>query len=314
MVTFEWPMLLWGLIALPALIALYVAAQRRRRNDAVRFTNLALLSQVVTRGPGARRHIPPLLYLLGLAALLVGVARPSAVIAVPRDQATLMLVMDVSGSMSADDVQPNRMHAARQAARAFVEALPPGAQVGLVAFNETAQVQSPPTRDRDTLLAAIDGLTPGGGTAVGEGLHLALDQLTQLPTSEVSAVPATVVLLSDGESSHGRAPETAAERASRVGVQVHTVGLGQRGVTTLLGGTQPVRLDEAALQAIASATGGQYFYAPEADALEQIYAGLGSLVTLVEERIEVTAVVSALGALLFVTGGLLGFHWLQRFP
>lgn len=269
---------------------------------------------MVTRGPGARRHVPPLLYLLGLAALLVGVARPSAVIAVPRDQATLMLVMDVSGSMSADDLQPNRMFAARQAARAFVAALPLGAQVGLVSFSGTARVQTPPTRERAALLVAIDRLTPGGSTAIGEGLHLALDEIERLPTPEDGAVPATVVLLSDGESSAGRDPETAAERARDDGVQVHTVGIGQRGVTTMLGGQQPVQLDEATLQGLATATGGQYFYAQEAGALERIYAGLGSMVTLVEERTEMTALVSALGALLFIGGGLLALRWFQRFP
>jgi len=242
------------------------------------------------------------------------VARPSAVIAVPRDQATLMLVLDVSGSMTADDLRPNRMYAAQEAARAFVEALPPGAQVGLVSFSETARVQTPPTHDRDALLTAIDGLAPAGGTAIGEGLHLALDQLAQLPAAGQDAVPATVVLLSDGESSHGRNPATAAERASGAGVRVHTVGIGQRGVTTLLGGTQPVGLDEVTLQTLAAATGGQYFYAQEASALERIYADLGSMVSLVEERMEVTALVSALGALLFIVGGLLGLRWFQRFP
>jgi Ca-activated chloride channel family protein len=314
MLTFEWPLLLWALAALPALLALYLIAQRRRRAYAVRFTNLALLGSVVQRGPGARRHVPPLLYLIGLAALLISLARPSAVIAVPRDQATLMLVMDVSGSMGADDLQPNRMRAAQEAARAFVEALPDGAQIGLVSFSEAASVRAAPSRDREAILRAIDGLAPGGGTAIGEGLHLALDELDRLPADESGQVPSTVVLLSDGESSPGRPATSAAARAGADGVQVHTVGVGQRGVTTLLGGTQPVRLDEATLQAIAESTGGQYFYAQEAGALERIYADLGSLVTLVEESTEITALVSALGALLFIAGGLLGLRWFQRFP
>lgn len=206
------------------------------------------------------------------------------------------------------------MYAAQEAARAFVEALPEGAQVGLVSFSEAASVRAAPSRDREAILRAIDGLVPGGGTAIGEGLHLALDELARLPADESGQVPSTVVLLSDGESSHGRPAASAAGRAGATGVQVHTVGVGQRGVTTMLGGTQPVRLDEATLRAIAERTGGQYFYAQEAGALERIYADLGSLVTLVEEPTEITALASALGALLLIAGGLLSLRWFQRFP
>ena len=179
--SFEWPVLLYGLAFVPIMAALYVLAQRRRRAYAVRFTNLPLLREVAPRRPAYRRHLPPLFFLLGMAALLLSLARPSAVIAVPRDQSSVMLVLDVSGSMSADDLQPDRMTAARQAARTFVEALPDDVQVGLVSFSNAASVRAPLGRDRDAVLRAIDALRPDGGTAIGEGLDLALDQLARLP-------------------------------------------------------------------------------------------------------------------------------------
>ena len=310
--TFQWPLLLMSLGLIPILAALYVRAQRRRRAYAVRFTNLALLSEVMGRGPGFRRHIPPLLYLLGVAALLLSLARPMAVIAVPRDQATVMLVMDVSASMTAGDLQPNRMAAATQAARAFVEALPPNVQVGMVSFSSTAYVNTPPTHDHDVVLRGIGRLAPNGGTAIGEGLHFALDQLAQRAVDETGQrAPALVVLLSDGESMLGRPPASAAARAKEEQVKVYTVGIGQRGTTTIIRG-QLVRLDERTLQNIAQETGGEYFYAAESGELKQVYEELGSQISWVEERTEITALVSGLGALFLVLGGLLGLRWFQR--
>lgn len=313
--SFEWPFLLYGLAFVPLMLGLYVLAQRRRRAYAVRFTNLPLLREVAPRRPGVRRHLPPLFFLLGLAALLVSLARPSAVIAVPRDQAAVMLVLDVSGSMSADDLRPDRMTAARQAARAFVEALPANAQVGLVSFNNAASVRAPLGRDREAALRAIDALRPDGGTAIGEGLDLALEQLARRPAdADGRTPPGLVVLLSDGENSIGRAPADVAARAAQDGVRVHTVGVGQRGASPVIGRGQSVRLDETTLRAVADATGGSYFYAAEAGELQRIYADLGSQVSWVQERTEVTSLVSALGTLFMVAGGLLGMRWFAQLP
>lgn len=313
--TFEWPYLLASLGLIPLLCALYLLAQRRRRAYAVRFTNLALLQSVMQRGPGVRRHIPPLLYLLGLAALLISLARPIAVIAVPREQTTIMLVLDTSGSMQADDLRPTRMSAARAAAHAFIEALPENIQVGLVSFNTSARVNTPPTNDRLTVARAIDGLRADGGTAIGDGLSLALDQLALRPTgSDGQRAPGLVVLLSDGQSTTGQPPAAATERARQEQIKVYTVGVGQRGAVPLINGQLPVRLDEATLQNIAEQTGGSYFYAAESDQLERIYAELGSQVSWIEERTEVTAIFSAAGALLLVLGGLLSLRWLQQLP
>ena len=314
--TFEWPALLASLALVPLLLAAYLLAQRRRHRYAVRFTNLALLREVAGRGPGVRRHIPPLLFLLGLAALLVSLARPQAVIAVPRDDAAVVLVLDVSGSMGADDLKPNRMEAARQAALSFVDALPDGAQVGVVSFSGRASVAAPLTRDPEVARRAIRGLRSDGGTAIGDGLGLALDQLAQRPAdAQGQQGPGLAVLLSDGQHSDGRLePAEAAGQAAQQGVKVHTVGIGQRGVTARVNGRQNARLDEATLQAMAETTGGQYFYAAESGELQRIYADLGSQVTWREERTEVTALASGVAAAFLVLGGLLGLAWFQRFP
>ena len=313
--TFQWPYLLFSLGLVPILLALYLLAQRRRRAYALRFTNLPLLDEVVGRRPGVRRHIPPLLFLLGLAALLVSLVRPTATIAVPRDHATVMLVLDVSGSMAASDLQPNRMAAAKAAAHSFVEALPDGFQVGVVSFNQSASVTAPPTHDHALVARAIDALAATGGTAIGDGLNLTLDQLAQRPANgEGQRAPALVVLLSDGQSTHGTPPAAAAARAKGEGVRVHTVGIGRRDAAPQLGRGQRVDLDETTLRDIAGETGGEYFYAAEAGELEQVYTDLGSQVRWVEERTEVTALASALGAVLLLIGGVLSLHWFRLFP
>lgn len=313
--TFEWPLLLLSLALVPILILFYVLAQRRRRQYALRFTNLALLGSVVGRGPGIRRHIPPLLYAFGVTALLASLARPQAVVAVPRDQSTVILVMDVSGSMRAEDLQPNRMVAAQAAAESFVEVLPDNMQVGLVSFSSAATVNAAPTTDHAVVKQAIARLRADGGTAIGDGLNMALDQLEQRPTdAEGKQAPAMVVLMSDGQSQRGSSPDEAAARAQASGITVHTVGIGQRDQTVLVDGRIPVILDETTLLAMAETTGGQYFYAAEQKELADIYTSIGSQISWVEERTEITALFSALGTVFVVIGGLLSLRWLQRLP
>ena len=174
--TFIWPTALLALALLPVFVALYMWMQRRRLAYAVRFTNLALLRDVVGRGPGVRRHVPPVLFLLGLAALLIGLARPSLVLAVPRTETDVMLVVDVSGSMAAADLQPTRLGAATSAGKKLVEGLPDGARVGVVSFSQGASVVAPLSADRSQAERALESLTPYGGTAIGDGLNAALDQ------------------------------------------------------------------------------------------------------------------------------------------
>jgi Ca-activated chloride channel homolog len=313
--TFEWPLLLWSLATIPLLLSLYLLAQRRRRAYAVRFTNLQLLRTVAGRTPGLRRHVPPLLFLLGLSALLVSLARPVAVIAVPRDQTGVMLVLDVSGSMEANDLRPNRMAAAQAAAQAFVDEIPSNVQLGLVSFSSGVYLNAPLSPDRAQVTQQIDRLRPGGGTAIGDGLHLALDQLAERPLDETGQrAPGLVVLLSDGQSTAGRPPADAAARAREENVPVYTIGVGQRDGPPVMVQGQPVQLDETTLQTIADTTGGHYFYAAETGDLQQIYTDLGSQISLVEERTEVTAIASAIGALLLTIAGLLSLRWFGQLP
>jgi Ca-activated chloride channel family protein len=310
--SFEWPQLLPALALLPLVAALYVHTHRRRKTYALRFANLALLDSVVTKSPGLKRHVPPLLYLLSLAALLVSLARPTAVVAVPRDQTTVMLVMDTSGSMSADDIRPNRLEAAQAAAGAFVEGLPDGSRVGLIGFHHVASVQAPPTRDHAAVLKALGTLRPNGGTAIGDGLQVALDQLA---ASRAEGAPAgLVVLLSDGMPTHGSPPAEAAARAREAGVRVHSVGIGQRGAAPVIGQNQIARLDETTLKQIADVTGGTYSYAAEARDLEQVYSDLSAQVAWVDEETEVTALLAGLGSALMLAAGLLSLRWFQRVP
>jgi Ca-activated chloride channel homolog len=329
--TFEWPLLLWSLAILPVLLGLYLLAQRRRHAYAVRFTNLALLKEVVGKRPGLRRHLPPLLFLLGLGALLVSLARPSAVIAVPRDESAIMLVLDVSGSMAATDLQPSRIEAARRSAQTFVEQLPANARVGLVSFSNRAQIVAPLTRDHAAVLAAIRSLDADGGTAIGEGLALGVEAL-QRGARDAGASGAgggavgaaagaastegvgTVVLLSDGASSAGQSPAQAAGRATEAGVVVHTVGMGQRGSNARVRGGGPAELDERTLQEIASTTGGEYFYAAQSTDLEGIYSRISSRVSWSEEKTEVTALLSAAGTVLMIGAGLFSLRWLHGLP
>jgi len=313
--TFAWPLTLFGLVLVPILGGLYIWSQRRRLRYAVRFTNLALLREVAGRGPGIRRHIPPVLFLLGLAALLVSLARPSMVLAVPRDQASVMLVLDVSGSMVAPDIQPTRLGAAQQAAKQLIASLPSGAQAGLVAFSDRAFLADPLSPDATAAQRALDGLSAGGGTAIGDGLNLALDQLMQRPANPQDARgPAMVVLLSDGESNAGQAPAAVAARAAQMGVEVDTIGIGTRGQQVSLNRRTRVGLDETTLKSIASTTGGQYFYAADAAQLEQVFGHLGSQIQWVQEQTEVTFVASGIGAALLTIAGGLALLWFGRLP
>jgi Ca-activated chloride channel homolog len=312
--SFVWPTALIALALVPLLAGVYVWMQQRRKTYTLRFTNLALLRDVVGAAPGLRRHVPPVLFLLGMAALLLGLARPTLVLAVPRTGADVMLVLDVSGSMAATDLQPTRLQAATSAARQFIDSLPDGARVGVVSFSQGASVVAPLSADKQRAEIALQRLSANGGTAIGDGLNAALTQLSQSPADgQVQQDPGLVILLSDGESNFGQAPATVAARASQQGVQVDTVGIGQRGTEAYVD-RQRVGLDEITLQNIASTTGGQYFYAADANQLSDIYSQLGSRVTWVQERTEVTALLSGLAAAFFLAAGALSLRWFSRLP
>jgi Ca-activated chloride channel family protein len=313
--SFTWPWMLLGLVLVPVLVGLYLLAQRRRSKYAVRFTNLELLQSVAGPGPGWRRHVPPALFLAGSTLLLISLARPMAVISTPREQAAIVLVVDVSGSMKADDVTPTRMVAAQRAALAFLDSVPAETQVGLVTFHNTAQVNVPLTRDHMLVRQGVEALVSGGATDLGDGLAIALEQLAQRPADKQGKRgPGLIVLLSDGEANRGMPALDAARLASDQAVGVYTVGIGERGVVTRIQGGGPTHLDEATLMAIAEQTGGDYYYAAGARELSDIYTHLGSQLAWVKETTEVTAVVGAAAMVFFAAGSLLGLHWFQRFP
>jgi Ca-activated chloride channel family protein len=333
--SFAWPAFLWGLLLVPVAGVLYLLAQRRRKRHAVRFTNLDLLGNLVAHTPGWRRHLPPVLLLMALSALLLGLARPQATVLVPREEANVVLLMDVSGSMEATDVSPNRLAAAQEAAGAFLDRLPDDLRVGLVTFSEREQVLSLPTTEHAAVRDALRTLEAGGGTAMGDGLVRATE-ISQLGAGEgqgsgtgqaedgdgrgegdPEGVPAAVVLLSDGSSTDGETePEEAAERARALGVPVFTVALGtEEGTIEGPGGQEiPVPPDAETLRRISEETGGESFAsASEAD-LVRVYRDLGSSLGFVEEEREVTAAFAAAGAVLILAGGALSTLWFGRLP
>jgi Ca-activated chloride channel family protein len=348
--TFASPELLLGLLLVPIALVGYLFVQRRRSRYAVRFTNVDLLANLVPRSPGWRRHLPPVLYLSAIAALAIGLARPSVVLAVPREEATIMLTMDVSRSMRATDVDPNRLTAAQQAATDFVDRLPEQFRVGLVAFSTEARLVVEPTTDRSEIREALASLRADGGTAMGDAIDLALDASGAVPEAtptpaaspspEPSATPETSaepnasaspeadttpvvaeVVLSDGANSTGTLePIDAARRAADLGVPIYTIALGTEDgvvdVPNLFGFTEPMPVppDPETLATIAEMTGGRFFEAPTAEELAEIYESLGSKVGFVEEEQEVTQLFAAAGLLFVLVGGALAAVWFNRFP
>jgi len=310
------PVWLPALLLVPLLALVYVLLQRRRRTYALRFTNLALLASVAGRRPGFRRHLPTTFFLFGLVGLVLAAAHPVLNLEVARGRANVMLAIDVSGSMQATDVQPSRLEAARSAARSLIDQLPPSARVGLVSFNGGASLVAPLTTDRSTVQAALDGLRPGGGTAIGDGIEAALQQLQQAGSSGTTAakVPAMIVLLTDGSSNAGTDPQLAAAAAKAAGVPVDTIGIGQRNQPTYIHGQQVDGVDEVALQGIAATTGGSYYYAEAAGQLSRIYSKLGSSFGWEFLRVDIMLPMLALGALVLIGGGLLSMRWFRVFP
>jgi Ca-activated chloride channel homolog len=327
--------MLWALLLVPVALAAYLFAQRRRSRYTVRFTNLDLLANVVSGTPGWRRHLPPALYLLALAALLTSLARPQALTLVPKEQATLVLVMDVSGSMNATDVQPTRLVAAQRAASGFVEDLPDKFRVGIVSFASTAQTLTRPTTDRAAVYEAIGSLHAEGATAMGDGIERALDvkrpptppptgpgaRPAPSPPSGGSEPPLIVLLLSDGANTQGRTqPMQAAADAKALGVPVFTTALGtEQGMVDVPDETGnlrriPVPPDKLTLQRIADTTGARFFAAPSDGDLKQVYKELGSKIGFVKEQQEVTVVFAATGLLFLVAGAAMSLVWFSRFP
>ena len=308
--SFREPLLLAGLVLVPLAAAAYVAAQRRRRRYAVRYTNLDLL--VAAAGRNWARHLPAALALLALAALVVALARPERVVADERRQATVVLVMDHSGSMGATDLAPNRLAAAKAAGRRLVGKLPQDFRLGLVVFGTRAEQLVEPTTDRERIERALAGVRRRGYTAIGDGLALALDA-ARVRRGGVRA-PARIVLLSDGANTRGADPITVAERAKRLGVPVSTVALGTPGRTRGARGTRRSAPDVTTLQEIARETGGRFYTATDAQRLEEVYSGLGTRFARLQRRQEVTAAFAGGALLLLLAGAAAGLARGGRLP
>lgn len=327
--TFAAPVFLWGLLAIPVAVVLYRRAQRRRSRYAITFTNLDVLASVAATRLAWRRHVPAAILTMALIALIVGLARPESTILVPREEATVVLVLDVSGSMRATDVDPTRLAAAQASARSFVDQLPAEFQVGLVSFSETANVLNQPTVDRASVAESIDSLTADGPTAMGDGLVEALelgrsdepDAAPSRPSRSRRERLDAVVLLSDGYNTSGRTPPLdAADMAADLDVPVYTIALGTPEgtveVPTPFGVPRIVQVppDYETLQAIAETTDAQYFTAPSTEDLERIYADLGSRIGFVEDRQEIGFAFAAAAVALAALGTGLAVAWSGRLP
>jgi Ca-activated chloride channel homolog len=347
--TFATPLALLALPLVPLVVLALVLARKRRIRYAIRYPALDVLAGVVERERRGR-WIPAALLLLALTALLLGAARPMARVPVPREEATVMLVIDVSGSMNADDVEPTRLEAAERAASRFLDRLPAKFQVGLVVFSSEAEALVPPTTDREAVRSALAGLNANGGTAMGDGLARALDVIEAArqeasggangaPTTTDPAAPgstapgspesgaaqpavppAVTLLLSDGANSAGGDPFVQAERARQLKVPVYTIALGTaNGVLrqpNAFGGirVQPVPPDPDTLARIAETSNGRFFQAPTSQNLTAVYDSLGSRIGFRFQQREVTVAFTAAGLVLLAAAGALRLRRGARLP
>lgn len=305
------------LVAVAALAATYVAVQWRKKKYVARFTNVELLSSVVPRRPGWRRHLTFALLLSALAVFTVGLAQPTAAVRVARDRATVMLAIDVSPSMVATDVLPTRLRASQDGAKLFARLLPARINLGLVKFGGQASVVVPPTLDRGVVTTAISNLHLIPSTAIGEAVFTSLDAITTFATSSAAAgdtpPPARIVLMSDGANNRGRSINTAAAAAMHAKVPVSTIAFGtDQGVVVIGGETLHVPADKAALRTLAAVTGGTFHVAASADQLRSVYADIGSQVGYATVTRIDTWWLFALGSLLAFSAGASGMLWSGR--
>jgi Ca-activated chloride channel family protein len=339
--TFAWPEMLWSMLVLPLLLGAYLWILQRKKKQAVRYASLTMVREAMGVGQRIRRHVPPALFFLALAAMLVALARPQATITLPTQHETVILAMDISGSMRATDVEPNRLVAAQNAAKQFVSEQPENVRVGVVAFAGTATVAQAPTRNREDVIAAIDRFQLQRATAIGRGIIVSLaaifpDQGIDVGTltygadnsrkadkagpPAVKPVPpgsyssAVIILLTDGQRTTGPDSIMAAKMAAERGVRVYTVGVGtpEGKIIGFEGWSMRVRLDEETLKGIANITHAEYFYAGNAVDLNKVYQTLNAKLVMERKKTEVTALFSGLAALLAVVSAALSLAWFHR--
>jgi Ca-activated chloride channel family protein len=314
---FQSPWWLLALLAVVALAGLYVVLQLRRKAYAARFTNVALLGTLVPKRPGWRRHLAFGLLALGLATLVVSLAKPSTEVRVPRERATVVMAVDVSLSMQATDIEPDRFRAMQSAAKEFVDVLPDRINLGLVSFAGTATTLVPPTTDRAQVANAIDNLDLAESTAIGEAVFTSLTAIENFQSTveagDLEPPPARIVLLSDGYNTVGRDDTQAIDAAREAGVPVSTIAFGtDYGTLDLDGETVPVPVDRATLEDIADQTGGSYSEAASAAELEQVYADLGSQIGYTTEPQDISPRFVRGGVVLVLLGAVLSLLWTNR--
>ena len=325
--SFIWPWVLVSLLALPVCVFLYLRLQRKRESDAASLGTLGAVREGATPVSGWRRHTPPAILLAGIAVLALASARPEIELPLPRQEGTVILVLDVSSSMAADDVEPSRMDAAKLAAQAVVDRRPATAAIGVVAFGEGGLVVQTPTGDGDALAATIDRLEPQSGTSLGRGILTALNLVAPEPVPgstepadgagpRSAFAPAVIVLLTDGENTDPPDPIEVAQTAIERGVRVHTVGLGTaEGATIEVDGFNlSTQLNESVLQEIALLTEGDYFAIEDVDDVPLVYEELETEFVVESREVEVTSAFGGIGALLLLAGGALSLFWFGRMP
>jgi Ca-activated chloride channel homolog len=319
------PELLWLLLGMPAIVLLYLFVLKKRKQAALRYANLEIVKAAVGKGHWWRRHVPPAILLAALGAMLFATARPTALITLPSHHETVILAMDVSGSMRANDVEPSRLEAAQAAARAFIAQQPRSTRIGVVAFGGSAALVQPPTSNRHDLRAAIDHLQLQHATAVGSGILVSLKALFPQEDFDVkkkSATPAkpgsyaagAIILLTDGQTTAGPDPVDAARLAAERGVRIFTVGVGTENGQILNGDgwSMRVRLDEEPLKAIADLTRAEYFYAGNAPDLKKVYETLRAKLVMEKKETEITALFSAIAAAAVLLSASLSLLWFNR--
>lgn len=322
--TFLSPTRLWLLLIVAALACAYLLMQRRRKDYALRFAASELFDSIAESTPGWRRHVPAVVFLLGLATLVAAIAQPARQVRVPRERATVIVAIDVSLSMQAEDVDPDRIQAAQQAAIRFIDELPPTLNVGIVSFAGTASVLVSPTVDRLPATTAINNLQLAESTAIGEAIFTSLDALKNAPPDESGEPPpARIVLLSDGQTTVGRPDEAAVSAAREAEVPVSTIAFGTSEGFVVLDNPEtpqveqdrtPVPVEEDNLRSIADDTGGAFFTASSLDELEDVYDNIGSAIGFELVDREITDWVAAAAAAVLALAATMSLAWFNRLP
>lgn len=349
--TFIWMQMLWLLLAIPLMVGAYIYMLRRKKRGALRYANLAMVKQAMGNGPGWRRHVPPVLFLIAMTALILAVARPAAVVTLASSRATIILAMDVSGSMRAEDVKPSRIAASQAAAKQFIASQPSDVQVGIVSFASAAVLVQVPTIDRDSLYAAIDRFQLRRGTAVGAGVLTSLSTIfpdenfnadsefgpgnpkqpgtdsrsldeqanaankpQHVPVAPGTYQNAVIILLTDGATTTGPDPIQAGQTAADYGVRVYTVGFGSPAgdVIAFAGRSMRAQPDIETLKTIAKTTDGQFFEAQSSDDLEKVYKSLSTKLVSEKKLTEISFIFAGIGALFALLAASLSMLWFGR--